>query len=217
MKETILIIGNNDSCTNHIESQLSNAIYDVISSDSLQIIESLLREEDIRLIILRENFLDTLTILREWGYNQPVVAMYQEYNETFLLHAFEEGVYDCISTLMNSKIFIARIKNILRIANYEFEVIKYKDLTFMPNNNNFFVKGNFVKLTKLEKMLLLEFFKNTNKILSRNILLEHVWEEHFDVQIKTVNVAVKRLRDKINYYIDDNYIKSIHGQGYMFS
>jgi DNA-binding response OmpR family regulator len=115
------------------------------------------------------------------------------------------------------KVFLARIRNLFKRYYKNYDVIKYKNLTFMSKNNSFYVNGNSLKLTRLEKSLLLEFLKNTNTILSRDSLLENVWEENFNVKIKTVNVAVKRLRDKINLYLGDNYIKSVRGQGYLFS
>lgn len=146
------------------------------------------------------------------------MSYYNEYyNENFILKAFNEGVDDCISVMSGVKVFLARIRNLFKRYYKNYDVIKYKNLTFMSKNNSFYVNGNSLKLTRLEKSLLLEFLKNTNTILSRDSLLENVWEENFNVKIKTVNVAVKRLRDKINLYLGDNYIKSVRGQGYLFS
>lgn len=95
-------------------------------------------------------------------------------------------------------------------------MIKYKDITFNSNTNNFYIKNTLVELTKQEKELLLEFFKNSNKILSRDLLIETVWSEHFDISFTAVNVAVKRLKDRLNSYKSDTYIKAVRGQGYLF-
>lgn len=222
MEETVLVIGSNETNIDSVESELIKSSYDVITSNNLSIIESILKEEDVMMIIIDESFLELennkmIPYLRMYGYNQPIVVLYEYYNENFIVNAFNDGVDDCISTLCGAKILLARIKNLFKRYYKNFDVIKYKDITFTSKNNSFYVNGSSLKLTRLEKSLLLEFLKNTNKILSRDVLLENVWEENFNVKIKTVNVAVKRLRDKINLYLGDNYIKSIRGQGYLFS
>ena len=56
--------------------------------------------------------------------------------------------------------------------------------------------------------------KNKNVVLSRDYLLESVWQDDALFQDKTVNVAIKRLKDKIDPNKDKNYIKSIRGTGY---
>ncbi len=222
MEETILVIGLNDAYVDQVESELLKTNYDVITTDNLSVIESVLKEEDIMMIIIDETFLEhendkLIPHLRMYGYNQPIVVLYEYYDEKFILKAFNEGVDDCISVMCGAKVFLARIRNLFKRYYKNYDVIKYKNITFISRSNSFYVNGNTLKLTRLEKSLLLEFLKNTNTILSRDCLLENVWEENFNVKIKTVNVAVKRLRDKINLYLGDNYIKSIRGQGYLFS
>jgi DNA-binding response OmpR family regulator len=222
MEETILVIGSNETYIDTVESELVKTNYDVITTDNLSIVKSVLKEEDVMMIIVDEAYLEQendklVPHLRMYGHNQPIVVLYEYYNENFILKAFNEGVDDCISVMSGVKVFLARIRNLFKRYYKNYDVIKYKNLTFMSKNNSFYVNGNSLKLTRLEKSLLLEFLKNTNTILSRDSLLENVWEENFNVKIKTVNVAVKRLRDKINLYLGDNYIKSVRGQGYLFS
>jgi DNA-binding response OmpR family regulator len=222
MEETILVIGSNETYIDTVESELVKTNYDVITTDNLSIVKSVLKEEDVMMIIVDEAYLEQendklVPHLRMYGHNQPIVVLYEYYNENFILKAFNEGVDDCISVMSGVKVFLARIRNLFKRYYKNYDVIKYKNLTFMSKNNSFYVNGNSLKLTRLEKSLLLEFLKNTNTILSRDSLLENAWEENFNVKIKTVNVAVKRLRDKINLYLGDNYIKSVRGQGYLFS
>jgi DNA-binding response OmpR family regulator len=222
MEETILVIGSNETYIDTVESELVKTNYDVITTDNLSIVKSVLKEKDVMMIIVDEAYLEQendklVPHLRMYGHNQPIVVLYEYYNENFILKAFNEGVDDCISVMSGVKVFLARIRNLFKRYYKNYDVIKYKNLTFMSKNNSFYVNGNSLKLTRLEKSLLLEFLKNTNTILSRDSLLENVWEENFNVKIKTVNVAVKRLRDKINLYLGDNYIKSVRGQGYLFS
>ena len=71
-----------------------------------------------------------------------------------------------------------------------------------------------VELTKLEFDLLHALMSHKNSVLNRDFLLEKVWEEEAYYQDKTVNVAINRLKKKIDPTKEKNYIKSIWGVGY---
>lgn len=216
MKDSILIIGNDNKSVDSIESILINADFDVITSNSFHILNALIQEEDIKLIILEDKFLDHVFDVREAGYNLPIILLYENYIEDLIIKALNNGVDDYISYSCSNKLFLSKIKNLIKRYYKNFDVIKYKDITFNSNTNNFYIKNTLVELTKQEKELLLEFFKNSNKILSRDLLIETVWSEHFDISFTAVNVAVKRLKDRLNSYKSDTYIKAVRGQGYLF-
>lgn len=216
MKDSILIIGNDNKSVDSIESILINADFDVITSSSFHILNALIQEEDIKLIILEDKFLDHVFDVREAGYNLPIILLYENYIEDLIIKALNNGVDDYISYSCSNKLFLSKIKNLIKRYYKNFDVIKYKDITFNSNTNNFYIKNTLVELTKQEKELLLEFFKNSNKILSRDLLIETVWSEHFDISFTAVNVAVKRLKDRLNSYKSDTYIKAVRGQGYLF-
>lgn len=216
MKDSILIIGNDNKSVDSIESILINADFDVITSNSFHILNALIQEEDIKLIILEDKFLDHVFDVREAGYNLPIILLYENYIEDLIIKALNNGVDDYISYSCSNNLFLSKIKNLIKRYYKNFDVIKYKDITFNSNTNNFYIKNTLVELTKQEKELLLEFFKNSNKILSRDLLIETVWSEHFDISFTAVNVAVKRLKDRLNSYKSDTYIKAVRGQGYLF-
>lgn len=216
MKDSILIIGNDNKSVDSIESILINADFDVITSSSFHILNALIQEENIKLIILEDKFLDHVFDVREAGYNLPIILLYENYIEDLIIKALNNGVDDYISYSCSNKLFLSKIKNLIKRYYKNFDVIKYKDITFNSNTNNFYIKNTLVELTKQEKELLLEFFKNSNKILSRDLLIETVWSEHFDISFTAVNVAVKRLKDRLNSYKSDTYIKAVRGQGYLF-
>ena len=71
-------------------------------------------------------------------------------------------------------------------------------------------------LTHLEHDLLLEFVKNKDILMTREHLLNSVWQDSFEKKEKTVNVAIKRLKAKIDPNGEKDYIRSIRGEGYIF-
>ena len=83
-----------------------------------------------------------------------------------------------------------------------------------PQSREVFVDGKRIDLTKREFDLLLELIKNKNVVLSRDDLLERVWGSGDEYQLKTVNVAVNRLKEKIDPDKSKNYIESVRGIGY---
>mgnify|MGYP000558964611 CR=1 FL=1 len=102
-----------------------------------------------------------------------------------------------------------------RQIDYEKIINKYCELT-----NNIEFKQKLIRFSKKLRFFLWlyekEFIKNKNILLSREYLLEKVWQDSFDKQEKTVNVAIKRLKDKIDPNSKKNYIKSVRGEGYIF-
>ena len=76
------------------------------------------------------------------------------------------------------------------------------------------VDAKAVELTKLEFDLLRTLIENKSSVLSREFLLEHVWKNDDFFQDKTVNVAINRLKQKIDPAKEKEYIKSIWGVGY---
>ncbi len=222
MEGTILMISKNESSADFIESKLIEVNYDVIVTDRLSLVESIINEENITMAIIDESFLEfeedkLISNLRMHPYNFPIIALYRNYDKDFILKAFNEGVDDCMPFQCDLKIFFARIKNLFRRYYKNYEIIKYKNITYFSENNRFYVNDELLDLTKLEKSLFLEFLKNTNKLVSRDDLVANVWKEKFDVQYKSINVAIKRLRDKITDNIGENHIQTIKGQGYIFS
>jgi DNA-binding response OmpR family regulator len=162
MEETILVIGSNETYIDTVESELVKTNYDVITTDNLSIVKSVLKEEDVMMIIVDEAYLEQendklVPHLRMYGHNQPIVVLYEYYNENFILKAFNEGVDDCISVMSGVKVFLARIRNLFKRYYKNYDVIKYKNLTFMSKNNSFYVNGNSLKLTRLEN----HFFWNS--------------------------------------------------------
>ena len=150
--------------------------------------------------------------LREKGIDTPVIYITAKDSQEDILEGFERGGDDYITKPFNLAELKARIKAILKRTKKDRKELRYRGIIFNLESRAVFVNGKEINLTHLEKELLLEFMQNVNKVLSRELLLERVWKDSFETQLKTVNVAVKRLRSKIG----DEYISSIRGEGYLF-
>lgn len=195
--------------------------YKVFTFSSTNGVKELLDKEEIDLIIMDRNLPGTegsifIQTLRDKGYNQPVIYLTAKDKEEDILQGFERGGDDYITKPFSLEEFKARVKAVLKRTKKEIKVLKHRDIIFNIDTREVKIDGYTIDLTHLEKDLLLEFLKNVNKVMTREVLLENVWKDSFDKQVKTVNVAVKRLKEKIDPFNEKEYIKTIRGEGYMF-
>lgn len=148
----------------------------------------------------------------------PVIFLTAYDDEVNVVMGLELGADDYISKPFRVKELIARIKSVLRRYNRKSKgIIKIGNVLINTNKATVFKNGQEVILTAMEYKLFLILLNNRGNILSRNKLLEYIWDVEGDfVNDNTLTVYIKRLRDKIE---DDPsapmIIKTIRGLGYV--
>ena len=221
MRTTIMIVEDEEDILDLMEYTLSKEGYDVITCVDTSNVRDVLDEEDVSLILMDRNLPGVegsryVASLRKDGYNQPVIYVSAKDSSDEIVEGFESGGDDYITKPFNLNELKARVKAMIRRTQKAQDVIKFKDVVYNSSNKTFNVAGEDVKLTHLEHDLLLEFIKNPNVLLSRDVLLERVWKDSINKQSKTVNVAVKRLKENIDPSGEKNYIQAVRGEGYVF-
>ena len=221
MKSTILIVDDEEDILDLMEYTLSREGYDVITCIDTSNVQDMLDEENVSLILMDRNLPGVegsifISQLRQKGYNQPVIYVSAKESSQEIVEGFERGGDDYITKPFNLNELKARVKALLKRSQREEDVIKYRDIIYNRSNKIFTIDSKEIKLTHLEHDLLLEFLKNRNILLSRDMLLERVWEDSLNKQAKTVNVAIKRLKEHIDPSGDKNYIQAVRGEGYIF-
>lgn len=148
----------------------------------------------------------------------PVIFLTAFDDEVNVVTGFELGADDYISKPFRVKELIARIRSVLRRYSREEETkIKIGDLTVNTAEAKVYVKNEEIILTAMEYRLLLSFLNNRGKILTRQKLLEEIWDVDGDfVNDNTLTVYIKRLRDKIEKNSEEpELIKTVRGMGYI--
>jgi len=219
---TILVVEDEQDILDLIEYTLTKDGHDVISCLNTKLVEQLLAEERIDLILMDRNLPNIegsilVQTLREKGYNQPVIYITAKDKDEDILEGFERGADDYITKPFNLDVLKARVNALLKRSNRNLDIQKVRDIVYKAKQKKFLIDDKEIKLTHLEHDLLLEFFKNKDVLLSRETLLQNVWEDFTDVKPKTVNVAIKRLKEKIDPTGEKEYIKSVRGEGYIFA
>ncbi len=150
----------------------------------------------------------------------PVVFLTAFDDEINVVTGFELGADDYISKPFRVRELLARIKSVLKRYNRENVddgIIKLGSVTVNTNQAKVFKSGEEVILTAMEYRLLLILINNRGHILSRNRLLEELWDIDGDfVNDNTLTVYIKRLRDKIEEdAADPKIVKTVRGLGYI--
>jgi len=220
MKQTILIIEDEEDLLELLEYHLQKEGYETLGFLNTKNVEKCLQEEPIDLLIVDRNLpgiegSEFVESLRKKGFTQAVIFVTAKDSDTHIEEGFLRGCDDYVTKPYNMKELLLRIKAILsRTSPISKSMLSYRDLSLDLEAHRLSVNAKEVELTKLEFDLLRTMIENKNAVLSREFLLEHVWKNDEFFQDKTVNVAINRLKQKIDPTKEKEYIKSIWGVGY---
>jgi len=183
--------------------------------EALEIIE----KEDFDVIILdiMMPYLDGFSACRQIKKikNIPVIMLSARQEEYDKLFGFELGVDDYVVKPFSPKELMARIKVVVdRHLGKENQVMSFNGLVIDVDARNVFIDGDKIALTPKEFELLLFLVKNKNTALSRDVLLDKVWNYNYFGDDRTVDTHVKMLRHNLKGY--RNYIVTVRGTGYKF-
>ena len=221
----IVVIEDEEDILELIEYHLGKEGYCVTGFLSTDNVEQFLEEESPSLMIVDRNLPGTegsefIAYLREIGYDTPVIFLTAKAKESELEEGFEAGGDDYMCKPFSPKELTLRVKALLkRSGALQTQVrMKHKKLTLDLNTNNLTIDKKEISLTKLEFNLLYTFMKYIGQPLTRDFLRNEVWgSEGEGVNDNVVNVAINRLKNKIDPKNKENYFEPVWGVGYRFS
>lgn len=146
----------------------------------------------------------------------PVIFLTASADESCTVAGFDMGADDYISKPFRPRELLARMRNAMRRCSRSSTVISCADVTIDPNRGVVMKNGTEIFLSALEYKLLIMFFTNKEKLMSRDRLAEELWSVSGEyISDNTLNVYMKRLREKIE---DDpqnpKIIITVRGMGY---
>jgi two-component system phosphate regulon response regulator PhoB len=147
-----------------------------------------------------------------------IIMLTAKAEEENKIKGLEVGADDYITKPFSPRELIMRIKTVLRRSPMMTPdgIIQIKELCLNTQNHTFKINSELVSLTAIEYKLLHFFMTHPNRVYNREQLLDHVWQGEHDINDRTVDVLVKRLRTKLQPYGIDNYIQTIRSYGYQF-
>ncbi|PAF52218.1 response regulator transcription factor [Helicobacter sp. 13S00477-4] len=221
MKDLIVVLEDEEDLLELLEYRLGLEGFEVIGCLKTLSAKKILLEENVSLMIVDRNLgneegSEFVKEIRKEGYRLPVIFLSAKDSQEDKLIGFERGGDDYITKPFDFNELLARIKAVIkryRGLNDE-EVHKYKNLILHSKAHFLEIHQNRIEITPLETKILLVFLKNVGLVLDRTYLLEEIWGS--EGELKSVNVAIKRLRNKMDFKDEEQYIKTVRGEGYMF-
>jgi len=223
MNIKIVVVEDEEDLLELLEYNLSKEGFEVIGFLNTKTVEQMLIEEDVDILIMDRNLpgvegSEFVQTLRKDGFTTPVIYLSAKNRDSDIEEGFLRGGDDYLTKPFNMKELILRVKAILRRTNKknDDEILTYKDITLDKSSRELSIDGKNIDVTKLEFNLLCEFVINKGNVLDRDYLLENVWDDAEEYQYKTVNVAINRLKEKIDPDKSRDYIRTVRGVGYKF-
>lgn len=157
--------------------------------------------------------------IREKGYEGQVIMMTAKAQDIDKIDAYNFGVSDYVTKPFNMDVLVALIENKVKfiVSNDKTEMHRFGNMEHHPNTHSLLKDGKKIELTILENRILLYFLKNVNKVIHRDELMMVVWGYNSDVNTRTLDMHIVRLRKKIEDNPDTpGYLQTVRGIGYKF-
>lgn len=217
----ILVVDDESRMRKLVKDFLVKQDYEVIeAADGAEALEHFYAAKDIALIILDVMMpkIDGWQVCREVREcsKVPIIMLTAKGDERDELQGFELGVDEYISKPFSPKILVARVEALLRRANVlnKEDVIKVGGIEVNKVAHMVYIDQEAVELSFKEFELLTYFIENQGIALSREKILNSVWNYDYFGDARTIDTHVKKLRNKLGE--KGNYIKTIWGMGYKF-
>jgi DNA-binding response OmpR family regulator len=217
----IVIIEDESDILELLEYHLEKEGYNVTGFLSTENVEQFLEEESPSLMIVDRNLpgiegSEFVAEMRDLGYDIPVMFLTARDKESDLLEGFQSGGDDYMTKPFSSKELLVRIEALLkRSGAMTSNKVKHRDLVLDVAKRELSIDAKKIDLTNLEFKLLYTFVKNVDTPLDRDFLRDEVWgDDSATFHDKTINVAMNRLKKKIDPNGEKEYFVPIWGVGY---
>ncbi|MEG9488546.1 phosphate regulon transcriptional regulator PhoB [Mannheimia indoligenes] len=148
----------------------------------------------------------------------PVIMLTARSAEEDCITCLNAGADDYVIKPFSPKVLLARIEAVWRrIYEQTTQIIQIGDLTLDENAQRVSYLSEQVHLSHTEFKLLHFFMTHPEKVYSREQLLNRIWGDDLDVEDRTVDSYIRRLRRSLEPYQCDSYVQTVRGSGYRFS
>ncbi len=215
----ILLVEDSDSIILGLKYSLEQENFNVKVTKTEEDTKKIIETEDFDLILL------DITLPDGNGFNIckfvkerkdiPIIFLTARDEETNVVMGLDLGADDYIIKPFRTRELISRINSVFRRynkADINSNIIKYKDIKIDMNQAKVYKGEQEIIFTSLEYRIVLMLFSNVNKLITRDELLEKIWDIAGNfVNDNTLTVYIKRIREKLE---DENIIKTVRGLGY---
>ena len=217
----VLIVDDEQRMRKLIKDFLATKGYKILEAEdgekAIEVFEANKSKIDLILLDVMMPKLDGWSVLRQIRQDSkvPIIMLTARGEEQDELFGFELGVDEYISKPFSPKILVARVEAILKRTNQtNTEITEYGGIEIDKEGRTVKVDGKLVELSLREYELLVYLVDNTNIALSRDKILNNVWNYDYYGDSRTIDSHIKKIRHKLGE--KGKYIKTIRGIGYKF-
>jgi DNA-binding response OmpR family regulator len=217
----ILVVEDEKRLAVFIKNGLEEQKYSVDVSYDGETAEYLALTNEYDLIILdillpKKNGWEVCESLREAGIETPIIILSALSEVSDRIRGLNKGADDYVSKPFVIAELVARVNAMLRRAHRVSQsIVKIRDLELDMASRKVSRSGEDIQLTNKEFALLEYLILNKNKVVTRTMISEHVWDIHFDTGSNVIDVIINYLRKKIETKGGEKLIQTIRGAGYM--
>lgn len=212
----VLIVDDEKLIRDVIKEYCINNNYDTLEASNGNEAIELASQADIIIMDIMMPKMDGFTAYKKIKekYDIPTIMLSARGEEYDKLNGFDLGIDDYVTKPFSPKELMARINAVIKRYKGEEDIFKFKDLKVDFLAHSVYVNDKEVILTPKEYELLVYFIKNNGIALSREQLLNNVWEYDYVGNDRTIDTHIKMLRNNLGKY--RNLIKTVRRMGYKF-
>jgi len=158
--------------------------------------------------------------VRKQGFENLIIMMTAKAQDVDKIDAYKYGASDYVTKPFNMDVLVAMLDSKVKfiVNNDRSEIHRFGNMEHHPNIHTLFRDEKKVELTILENRILLYFLRNPNKVINRDELMLVVWGYNSDVNTRTLDMHIVRLRKKIENNPDNpQLLQTVRGVGYRFN
>ena len=220
----ILIVEDQVDLLNTIQNSLSKENFNCETADTKKKAEYKIYTFEYDILIVDINLpdgsgLEIVKQIKKMNSRVGIIIISARNATNHKIEGLELGADDYITKPFDMAELIARVKSLIRRRLFNGEVtVNFGNITINTSKREVYVDEQLVELTKSEYQILLFFFSNPNRVISKETLAEHIWGDHMDISdsYDFIYSHMKNLRKKIVSKNVDDPIKVIYGIGYKF-
>ena len=218
----VLVFNKNEKTRMVVGQLLKELSFNVILAETEeQLLDSMKNEAlDIAFLDTFEDFQYSIDSVLKYKRQSYIILSIEQDDRYSKTEALLNGIDDYVYNDFRLEEISAKFKSIVRILNKkltedEMGILTAYDLTLNPANREVKRAGNEIELTNKEFLLLEYFLRNKNRVLTRTMISEKIWDIDFVSESNIVDVYVNFLRTKIDKGYDEKIIRTVRSVGYI--
>ncbi|WP_316842666.1 response regulator transcription factor [Pedobacter gandavensis] len=221
----ILIVEDDENLRFLVVHRLKAEGYDVLEAGDGEIAEKMILTEKPDIVLLDwmlpgKQGSEVCESVRKQGFENLIIMMTAKAQDVDKIDAYNFGVSDYVTKPFNMDVLVAMLDNKVKflLNNDRSEIHRFGNMEHHPNIHTLFRNEKKIELTILENRILLYFLRNPNKVINRDELMLVVWGYNSDVNTRTLDMHIVRLRKKIELNPDNpQLLQTVRGVGYRFN